>query len=45
MKNKDWYYYDEKEMRCKLTKKAPKKAIESYRCFYEMLDKNIDDEI
>ena len=30
LNNKKWYYYDEKEERYKLTKKAPKKAIESY---------------
>jgi len=34
MKNKDWYYYDEKEGIFKLTDKATKEAIESYEEFY-----------
>lgn len=34
MENEDWYYFDEKEWRYKLTDKAPKKAIESYDEFY-----------
>ena len=38
MKNKEWYYHDEKEWRYKLTDKAPKKAIESYNEFYKLID-------
>ena len=38
MKNKEWYYHDEKEWKYKLTKKAPTKAVESYNNFYNMLE-------
>lgn len=34
MENKEWYYFDEKEWRYKLTDKAPEDAIESYNEFY-----------
>ena len=33
--NKDWYYYDEKKEIFVLTKKAPQKAIESYKEYYK----------
>lgn len=42
MKNKEWYYYDEQEEIYKLTDKAPLKAIESYKEFYEEDDTDID---
>lgn len=42
--NKEWYYYDEKEEIYKLTKKATKKAIESYKEFYNTPDDNIEDD-
>lgn len=32
--NPAWYYFDEDEFCYKLTDKAPKKAIESYKEFY-----------
>lgn len=35
LSNDEWYYYDYKEMKYKLTDKAPKEAIESYRQFYK----------
>ncbi len=35
MENKDWYCFDEKDFRLKLTEKAPQKAVESYREFYQ----------
>ena len=35
LENKEWYYYDEREEIYKLTDKAPKEAIESYKEFYE----------
>lgn len=35
MKNEEWYFFDEKEWKYKLTNKAPKKAIESYNIFYQ----------
>lgn len=38
-KNKDWYYYDTKERKFKLTDKAPEKAIKSYEEFYKELQK------
>ena len=36
--NKEWYYYDMKTGRYKLTDKAPEKAIESYRITPEQKD-------
>lgn len=36
-KNKEWYYYDTKEMIFKLTDKAPPMAIISYNEFYKEL--------
>lgn len=36
--NKEWYYYDIETGRYKLTDKAPKKAKESYKKYYEELD-------
>ena len=36
--NEEWYYYDWNEMKYKLTDKAPKEAIESYKEFYEEID-------
>lgn len=38
MKNKDWYYFDLKEFKYKLTEKATKEAIESYKEFYKLLE-------
>lgn len=40
MKNKDWYYVDEKDEKrpVKLTDKATKKAKRSYEEHYKMLD-------
>lgn len=38
LKNKEWYYYDINTGRYKLTDKATKKAIESYKKYYESLD-------
>lgn len=38
MSNKDWYYFDEKEFCYKLTDKAPQKAKESYKEFYDFLN-------
>lgn len=35
MENKEWYYFDEEKFCYKLTDKAPKKAIESYKEFYD----------
>lgn len=32
--NKEWYYFDERECCYKLTDKAPKEAIKSYKEFY-----------
>ena len=39
--NKEWYYYDEVEEIYKLTDKAPYKAIDSYKEFYEEEDTDI----
>lgn len=41
MTNEEWYYFDVKERKYKLTDKAPKKAIESYNEFYGELEKEI----
>lgn len=35
VENEEWYYFDEKAFRYKLTDKALKKAIESYKEWYE----------
>lgn len=35
MLNEDWYYYDWDEMKYKLTDKAPKEAVDSYKEFYK----------
>lgn len=37
MENEEWYFFDEKEDMYKLTKEAPKEAIESYNNFCELL--------
>ena len=42
LSNKDWYYYDEEEFCYMLTDKAPKEAIESYKEFYNELNKYMD---
>jgi len=34
MKNPEWYYFDESERTFKLTDKAPRKAVKSYKRFY-----------
>lgn len=39
MTNEEWWIYDWKEMKYKLTNKAPKKAIESYKEFYKEIEK------
>ncbi len=39
MDNKDWYYFDRKAWRYKLTEDAPPEAVESYKKFYEELKK------
>lgn len=38
MTNEDWFYDDLEEGILKLTDKAPKEAIESYKKFYEQLN-------
>ena len=40
MENEEWYYYDFVKMVYKLTEKAPKEAIESYKEFYKKLEEN-----
>ena len=42
LNNKEWYYYDEEEFCYKLTNKATKEAIESYKEFYDLLDEYIE---
>ena len=37
MSNKDWYYFDPKDLMYKLTDQATDKAIESYNQFYKDL--------
>ena len=34
LNNKEWYYFDEREFCYKLTDKAPKEAIKSYKEFH-----------
>lgn len=38
MKNEEWYYFDEKEFRYKLTDRATDKAKESYKEFYRLVE-------
>ena len=38
LSNKDWYYYDEEDFCYKLTDKATKEAIKSYKEFYNKFD-------
>ena len=40
LENEAWYYFDEDEFCYKLTDKAPKKAVDSYNEFYDLLEKN-----
>lgn len=40
MNNEEWYYYDWEDMKYKLTEKAPKEAIESYKKFYKFIEKS-----
>ena len=37
MENEEWYYYDYEKRKFVLTEKAPKKARQSYKEFYEEL--------
>lgn len=39
MNNKEWYYFDELNMMYKLTDIAPQKAIDSYKEYYDRLNK------
>ncbi len=36
MTNPEWYTFDEEQFKYVLTEKAPKKAVESYKTFYEI---------
>ena len=38
MNNTEWYYFDEKEFKYKLTDKATDKAKKSYEEFYKLLN-------
>lgn len=38
LKNKDWFYYDEEEMKYKLKKDAPAEAIKSYNDYYRQIE-------
>ena len=38
LENEDWFYFDEEEWCYKLTDKAPQKAVESFKEFYELLE-------
>lgn len=39
LRNSDWYFYDAKEKRYKLTDKAPSDAVRSYKEFYQTINK------
>lgn len=39
LSNKNWYYFDENEFCYKLTEKADEKAKQSYKEFYDELEK------
>lgn len=38
--NEEWYYFDWKEMKYKLTNKASKEAIKSYKEYYKEQEKD-----
>lgn len=38
MENSEWFYFDETEWKYKLTEKATKEAIDSYRDFYALFE-------
>lgn len=38
MENPEWFYFDEKEFKYKLTDKAPEAAVKSYKEFYDQLE-------
>jgi len=42
LSNSEWFYFDEREFCYKLTDKAPKEAVKSYRDFYNT-DPHVDD--
>ena len=42
--NEEWYYYDEKEYKYKLTDKATPEAIESYNEYYLPYNKDYGNE-
>lgn len=42
LQNEEWYYFDSKEWKYKLTDKAPKEAIDSYNKFYNDSDVAFD---
>lgn len=39
LENKEWYYFDEKDFCYKLTDKATEKAKQSYKKYYEELER------
>lgn len=39
LKNEEWYYFDERNFCYKLTDKATEKAKQSYKDFYEELER------
>lgn len=41
MENKEWYEDDLESGKLKLTDKAPPKAIQSYKEFYELLEQDL----
>lgn len=38
MENSEWFYFDEKDFRYKLTDKASEKAVRSYEEFYSRIE-------
>ena len=45
MKNKEWYYYDIKTFKYKLTDIAPKEAVDSYKEYYEEIYDTVIEDI
>lgn len=37
MTNEEWFYFDEAEWCYKLTDKAPEKAVQSYKEYYDLM--------
>ena len=44
MNDPNWFYFDEKEFKYKLTEKATEKARKSYEDFYKSVEESVYDD-